>query len=278
MHFDVCLLNRYDDGRNSLAWHSDREEIDPAQDAPRLSPIASISLGAERLFGFLPKWDSGLAKRVKHDAAALASSVGSLREKLLHSLQSTGFEPIRLGHGSLCVMENVSQLIYKHALIPEPMVTGLRVNLTFRQKSAVEPAVRPLPRALAQPAQDAGHEGLTTQAGAQPVVFVGSVAQAKDDPSRANGWKQTLLHMFESPFVDDEPEMAAAKYQSWLLSQPAFCRWVQRELAGRTLSGNSARDAMHARVLAHIAAMPPGLRPLWHKHSLVATNSTRSRI
>jgi hypothetical protein len=48
----VALLNRYDDGSQSLGYHADREEMDPRLCAPRASPIASVSLGTPRLFGF----------------------------------------------------------------------------------------------------------------------------------------------------------------------------------------------------------------------------------
>ena len=50
--FSACLLNRYEGGDQWLGWHSDREELDPQLDAPRSAPIASISLGAVRRFGF----------------------------------------------------------------------------------------------------------------------------------------------------------------------------------------------------------------------------------
>lgn len=50
--FNVCLLNRYDGGGESLGWHADREEMDPAVDGPRASPIASVSLGTTRKFGW----------------------------------------------------------------------------------------------------------------------------------------------------------------------------------------------------------------------------------
>ena len=50
--FNVALLNRYDDGGHSLGYHADREEMDPGLCAPRASPIASVSLGCERMFGF----------------------------------------------------------------------------------------------------------------------------------------------------------------------------------------------------------------------------------
>jgi alkylated DNA repair dioxygenase AlkB len=78
--FNVCLLNRYDGGAESLGWHADREEMDPAMEAPRASPIASVSIGVPRQFGLR-----------RHGA--------------------TTVDVVRLGHGSLCVMENACQFL-----------------------------------------------------------------------------------------------------------------------------------------------------------------------
>jgi hypothetical protein len=44
-----------------------------------------------------------------------------------------------------------------------------------------------------------------------------------------------MFHPFESPFIDDSPEVAAARYRTWLCAQPAFMRWVCAELRGKTL-------------------------------------------
>ena len=44
LSFNVCLGNYYEDGQHRIGWHTDREEIG------RTTPIASVSLGAERRF------------------------------------------------------------------------------------------------------------------------------------------------------------------------------------------------------------------------------------
>ena len=46
--FDVVLCGYYPGGKSGLGWHADREEHG------KETPIASISLGAERTFGFRP--------------------------------------------------------------------------------------------------------------------------------------------------------------------------------------------------------------------------------
>ena len=48
--FDFVFVNRYRDGRDSVAWHGDRE-------GARLPVIASLSLGAARRFDLRPKPD-----------------------------------------------------------------------------------------------------------------------------------------------------------------------------------------------------------------------------
>ena len=44
-------------------------------------------------------------------------------------------------------------------------------------------------------------------------IFVGLQPGVEHKPT---GWKGMLHHPFESPFVDDEPGIAAARYSSWL--------------------------------------------------------------
>ncbi|GAX13725.1 mRNA N1-methyladenine demethylase [Fistulifera solaris] len=97
VHFNVCLLNFYQDGQQRIGWHCDREEIG------RLTPIASISLGATRSFGIRAK--QGLEK---------------------HTLE--------LQHGSLVIMEPICQEQYVHSIPRQANVTEGRINLTFRCK------------------------------------------------------------------------------------------------------------------------------------------------
>jgi alkylated DNA repair dioxygenase AlkB len=92
--FNAVLCNLYGDGNDSVGLHADAE--------PEMGPvIASVSLGAERLF------------RLKGKDGTVA-----LSEK----------PP----HGSLLIMAGETQKNFKHEVPKEPGVTRPRINLTFR--------------------------------------------------------------------------------------------------------------------------------------------------
>ena len=96
VHFNSCLLNRYDNGSQGMAWHSDDEaELGPE------TVIASVSFGATRKFAF------------RHQQTRQKV------EMLLH-------------HGQLIVMRGQTQTHWQHALMKSTRVTQPRVNLTFR--------------------------------------------------------------------------------------------------------------------------------------------------
>lgn len=93
--YNAALCNLYRDGNDSVGLHADAE--------PGMGPvIASVSLGAERLF------------RLKRKDGTVAF-----------------FE--RLPHGSLLVMAGKTQKNFKHEVPKEPGVTQPRINLTFRR-------------------------------------------------------------------------------------------------------------------------------------------------
>lgn len=97
--FNSVLANYYRDGNDTMGWHSD--------DEPELGThpvIASVSLGAERVFRF----------RLREAQEARRKSVD-----------------IRLPHGSLLRMAGATQQHYQHSL-PRAPGAGARVNLTFR--------------------------------------------------------------------------------------------------------------------------------------------------
>ena len=96
VHFNSCLLNRYDDGSQGMAWHSDDEaELGPE------TVIASVSFGATRKFAF------------RHCQT---------RQKV----------EMMLRHGQLIVMRGQTRAYWQHALMKSTRVTQPRVNLTFR--------------------------------------------------------------------------------------------------------------------------------------------------
>jgi alkylated DNA repair dioxygenase AlkB len=93
--YNAALCNLYRDGNDSVGLHADAE--------PEMgSVIASVSLGAERLFRL---------KR-KDGAVAFAET---------------------LPHGSLLIMAGKTQKNFKHEVPKEPGITQPRINLTFRR-------------------------------------------------------------------------------------------------------------------------------------------------
>ena len=94
--FNSMLGNLYRDGQDAMGWHADKE--------PELGPapfIASLSLGAERRF------------EIRHNRS---------RETL----------GMPLAHGSLLTMGGAFQTRWKHRVPRQPSVTGVRINLSFR--------------------------------------------------------------------------------------------------------------------------------------------------
>lgn len=94
--YNSCLLNLYHSGNEGMAWHSDAEK-----DLKKNGAIGSLSLGASRKFSF------------KHKVT---------KEKV----------SLILEHGSLLVMKDNTQTHWLHRLPPTKLVSGPRVNLTFR--------------------------------------------------------------------------------------------------------------------------------------------------
>lgn len=96
--FNVCLANLYRDGNDSMGWHADDE-----RELRERPVIASLSLGAERLFHLKHKNN----KTLKHKT--------------------------RLQHGSLLIMKGETQEFWKHQLPKSRKIVSPRINLTFRK-------------------------------------------------------------------------------------------------------------------------------------------------
>ena len=95
--FNCCLLNLYHNGSEGMGWHSDNEPelgVNPL--------IASVSLGADRIFKF------------KH--------------KITNQEQSVCLE-----NGSLLVMKGEIQSLWKHSLPKSLKIKTPLINLTFRK-------------------------------------------------------------------------------------------------------------------------------------------------
>jgi alkylated DNA repair dioxygenase AlkB len=93
--YNAVLCNLYRSGNDSVGLHADAE--------PEMGPvIASVSLGAERLF------------RLKRQDGTVVFAE-------------------RLPHGSLFIMAGRTQQNFKHEVPKEPDVAQPRINLTFRR-------------------------------------------------------------------------------------------------------------------------------------------------
>jgi len=99
VEFAFVLINRYRDGRDSVAWHSDRQI--PTLRCP---VIGSLTLGATRAFDL----------RSKRDRSRIIS--------------------IDLDHGDLLVMRGETQSNWEHRVAKDTRIAGERLNLTFRQQ------------------------------------------------------------------------------------------------------------------------------------------------
>lgn len=96
--FNIVLLNLYRDGNDSNGWHADNEK-----ELGQNPVIASVSLGAPRLFKLKHRYD----KNLKH-------------QLLLES-------------GSLLLMSGGTQHHWLHQVPKTKKQVGPRINLTFRK-------------------------------------------------------------------------------------------------------------------------------------------------
>lgn len=94
--YNSCLLNLYHSGEEGMSWHTDNEK-----ELEKNGAIASLSLGATRIFSFKNK---------------------QTKYKIDLVLQS----------GSLLVMQGETQQHWLHSLPTTKKITQPRINLTFR--------------------------------------------------------------------------------------------------------------------------------------------------
>jgi len=104
--YDSCNINFYRSGNDHLGWH-----IDPEDEGLWTFPIASVSLGASRLF-----------QMRRYERINGEKKVGTIHAITLES-------------GSLLVMPAGFQARWLHRLPPVPSSRncGSRINLTFRR-------------------------------------------------------------------------------------------------------------------------------------------------
>ncbi|MFV5703083.1 alpha-ketoglutarate-dependent dioxygenase AlkB family protein [Flavobacterium sp. XS2P12] len=99
LKFNCVLLNLYRNGKDGVAWHSDRE-----QNFGKDAIIASVSFGETRMF--------------------------RLRHKFRKEIPQM---EIPLYHGSLLVMAGTTQSFWQHQVPKTAKEILPRINLTFRQ-------------------------------------------------------------------------------------------------------------------------------------------------
>ncbi|MCF7560375.1 alpha-ketoglutarate-dependent dioxygenase AlkB [Sabulilitoribacter multivorans] len=97
INFTSCLANLYRDGKDSNGWHADNEK-----ELGENPVIASVSLGAERVFHFKHKFN----KEQKRS--------------------------LTLQHGSLLLMKGKTQAYWLHQIPKTKKDIEKRINLTFR--------------------------------------------------------------------------------------------------------------------------------------------------
>lgn len=95
--FTNVLLNLYRDGQDAMGWHRDNEKILGTHPV-----VASVSLGASRIFQFRHYTDKKLVRSVA------------------------------LTHGSLLLMKGETQHYWEHRIPRTTQSTEPRINLTFR--------------------------------------------------------------------------------------------------------------------------------------------------
>ncbi|MAO46212.1 MAG: alpha-ketoglutarate-dependent dioxygenase AlkB [Crocinitomicaceae bacterium] len=99
-HYNSVLMNLYRNGKDSMGWHSDDENIYNPK-----APIASLSLGGSRLMKFKKKTKKGLGKKTLE---------------------------LRLNSGDLIIMKHPTQEMLKHSIPKSSTDIEERINLTFR--------------------------------------------------------------------------------------------------------------------------------------------------
>lgn len=112
LHYDSCLLNHYRDGTDTIAPHSDKEALGPA------NAVVTISLGATRKFEF------------KHKTKGPNGRYPTIKTVL--------------NNGDLVLMVGTCQEHWTHSIPREPSVSASRISLTYRLISTT-PTPHPLP-------------------------------------------------------------------------------------------------------------------------------------
>lgn len=113
---DTVFCNFYGDKDSSCGWHSDDE---PEMDDER--PIIGVSLGAERVIDFRPKWEPPLPGEGYDNVRLLPISN-----------KTKPSESLLLENGSLLLMKPGMQDYWQHRIPKASSQCTPRISLTFR--------------------------------------------------------------------------------------------------------------------------------------------------
>jgi len=248
--YDVCLCNLYPNGTARFKPHADREEL------KNPTPIAVISLGAERPFEFQP----------------MSPRPGDYFRTIL-------------GNGSLLTMLSHVHETHVHSLPPHPLTIKPRISITFRstktaiQKptTATETATAPATTTMdvkigAIKKPTTAPETATALATATVGVKIGKVLSLTAKTRVGNIYKLVggvpagsvkVLRPSKwgnpFPIVNSGPlhlrvsrSEAISKYRAWIVKQPHLLKDLH-ELKGKLLLCCCSPNPCHAEILAQLA-------------------------
>ena len=107
VQFNSVLANLYRDGQDAMGWHADDEK-----ELGTAPIIASVSLGAARIFNLRPK------------------KIGRIPPTL--GIASPEPFKLSLSHGDLIVMAGETQRYWEHSIPKTAKISTPRINLTYR--------------------------------------------------------------------------------------------------------------------------------------------------
>ena len=132
--FEVCFLNMYLDQSDSLGWHADDS---PEMDDER--PIAIVSFGVERDIMFREYLKTVCVEcRLPVPNHKVPDCKGLVDPRPTVKIFDLP-EILKLGHGSLCLMNAHMQETWLHRIPKASFKCGERISLTFR--GYVQPSV-----------------------------------------------------------------------------------------------------------------------------------------
>jgi len=113
------LINYYENGSNSVSWHTDDETIFPREN----HTIFSISTGEKRCFEI---------RRMKYKERSLSWNKHNEEAYPIDEDEKDISYRFQLDDGDLLIMSGNAQLWWYHRIVKNKKLTQERINLTFR--------------------------------------------------------------------------------------------------------------------------------------------------